>query len=278
VSARLASFLTPEVRLTKERIEGSRLSGAAFKREYLAEHEKAAVLAEFGGEGLVTDVVRTIGDGKEATVYLCRADPSTGVEYLAAKVYRAQKFRAFAGARSYARERGHHDARSARAIRAQTDKGRRLAHHDWIAWEWETLCRVHDAGADVPSPLACSDDAILMEYVGSGELQAPQLRHVELERARAAEVLRRLLRTVEIFLDCHLVHADLSAYNVLLSGDRPYVIDVPQAIDARTHPDPFPYLLRDVRNLERYFAPHGLDAGRFAEEAWRRYRRGGLGR
>jgi hypothetical protein len=82
--------------VSRERIEGSALSGAAFKREYLAERERAELIARFGGEGLLTDVIRTIGDGKEATVYSCRAHPSTGVEHLAAKVYRAQKFRAFA--------------------------------------------------------------------------------------------------------------------------------------------------------------------------------------
>jgi RIO kinase 1 len=264
--------------MSRDRIAGSSLSGAEFKREQLAGLERAEVLARFGGEGLVTDVVRTIGDGKEATVYLCRADPSTGVEWLAAKVYRAQKFRAFSGARSYARERGHHDARSARAMRAQTRKGRSLAHHEWIAWEWETLCRVHDAGADVPSPLACSDDAILMEYVGTAERAAPQLRHVDLDPAIAAQLFRRLLRNVEIFLGCDLVHGDLSAYNVLWADDRPWVIDVPQALDARRNGEAFAYLMRDVRNLERYFAPHGLSAGRFAEEAWSRYLRGMLGR
>jgi RIO kinase 1 len=117
-----------------------------------------------------------------------------------------------------------------------------------------------------------------MEYVGTAESAAPKLRQVELDRATAAELLARLLRNVEIFLDCHLVHGDLSAYNVLWADDRPWVIDLPQALDVRTHPDGFSYLLRDVRNLERYFAAHGLDAGRFPEEAWARYRRGLLGR
>ena len=63
--------------MSNERV-GSRLSGAEFKRVMLAEAEKAAVMAEFGGHGLVRDVVGVVGDGKEATVYLCEADPATG--------------------------------------------------------------------------------------------------------------------------------------------------------------------------------------------------------
>jgi RIO kinase 1 len=263
--------------MSKERI-GSSLSGAEFKRGMLHDLEQAEVLREFGGAGLVTEVLEVIGDGKEATVYRCRADPSTGVEYLAAKVYRAQKFRAFAGARVYAGERGSLDARAARAMRTKTRTGRRMAHHEWIAWEWETLCRLHDAGADVPNPLASTDDAILMEYVGDGDGAAPQLRHVELELPQARTLLERLLRNVELFLDCHLVHGDLSAYNVLWFDDRPWIIDVPQSVDLHSNRDGFHHLCRDVRNLERYFAPHGLSARDFARRAWARYLRGELGR
>ena len=91
---------------------GSRLSEPGFKREQLAEAEKAEVMAQFGGEGLVTDVLGMVGDGKEATVYLCAAHESVGVEYLAAKVYRADKFRAFRGGRTYAGERTALDSRS----------------------------------------------------------------------------------------------------------------------------------------------------------------------
>ncbi len=263
--------------MSKERI-GSTLSGAAFTRGMLADLEKSEVLAQFGGQGLISEVLGVIGDGKEATVYCCRADPSTGVELLAAKVYRAQKFRAFSGARRYAGDRVVLDERVGRAMKTKTDKGRRMAHHAWIEWEWETLCTLHDAGASVPNPLAASDDAILMEYMGDEEGAAPQLRHVDLEPARAKEALERLLQDVELLLDCHLVHGDLSAYNVLWWGDRPRIIDVPQSIDLHSSKNGYPHLRRDVQNLERYFARYGLSVGDFAESAWRRYQRGQLGR
>jgi len=263
--------------VSKERI-GSRLSGAEFKREQLEDLEISEVMAQFGGQGLISDVLGVIGDGKEATVYCCRADASTGVELLAAKVYRAKKFRAFGHTHGYAGDRVVLDARAGRAMKSRTEKGRRMAHHAWIEWEWETLCRLHDAGASVPNPLAASDDAILMEYVGDEAGAAPQLRHVELEPARAKEALERLLGDVELLLDCHLVHGDLSAYNVLWWGDRPRIIDVPQSIDLHSSRDGYPHLRRDVQNLQRYFARYGLSVGDFAESAWRRYQRGQLGR
>jgi RIO kinase 1 len=266
--------------LSKERI-GTRLSGARFTRGMLADLEKAEVLHQFGGQGLITDVEGVIGDGKEATVYACRAHESVGVEWLAAKVYRAAKFRAFTGARVYAGERavmGPGASRARRAMRKDTKVGKRLAHHEWISWEWETLCRLYDAGADVPEPLARSEDAILMELAADQDGPAPKLRFVELELDAAREVFERLKRNIEIFLDLHLVHGDLSAYNVLYANGRPWVIDVPQSIDLFHRTDGFQFLQRDVANLGRYFARYGLAMGDFAERIWARYRRGQLGR
>jgi RIO kinase 1 len=263
--------------LPKDKI-GSRLSVARFKRHQLAGFEQDEVLEAFGGRGLITNVVGVIGDGKEATVYCCEADPSTGVELLAAKVYRAQKFRAFERATLYAGERVVLDKRAARAMKARSKAGKRMAHHAWIEWEWETLCRLHDAGVSVPKPIARSEDAILMTYIGNEEGPAPQLRHVELDLATAREVWDRLLGDVELFLDCHLVHGDLSAYNVLFDGRRAWIIDLPQSVDLHASHDGYERLRRDVRNLETYFARYSLSAGNFVERVWQRYRRGELGR
>jgi RIO kinase 1 len=257
---------------------GSRLAGAQFTKGMLAEVETAEVLSQFGGQGLITEVLGVVGDGKEATVYLCQAHESVGVEYLAAKVYRASKFRAFRGGRVYAGERMPLSSRAKRAIRTKTSTGAQIAHQEWVAWEWETLCRLHDAGADVPEPLASSDDAILMEFVGDGDGAAPHLRRVELSQDQAKAVLDRLLRNIEIFLELHLVHGDLSAYNVLWWQEKAWIIDVPQSLNLHTHTGGFEYFARDVENLGRYFARYGLSCRDFASKAWRRYQRGEFGR
>jgi RIO kinase 1 len=254
----------------------SLVSGEGFLRGQLATLEKAEVLDQFGA--YVSDVLGVIGDGKEATVYSCAASESAGAPFLAAKVYRARKFRAFRGGNAYAGRRTPVGGRARRAIDAGTAKGREFAQHEWIAWEWQTLSRLHDAGASVPRPIARAPVAILMELIGDEGQGAPKLVHAELSLPQAREALDSLLRDVEDFLDHHLVHGDLSAYNVLWHEERPRVIDVPQAIELHGRPDGYLYLARDVANLERYFARYGLSARDFALRTWQRYQRGQLGR
>jgi RIO kinase 1 len=255
----------------------SLVSGEGFLRGQLGELEKAEVLDQFGGR-LVTDVLGVVGDGKEATVYACAAAESASRPFLAAKVYRAQKFRAFRGGQAYAGTRTPMNGRARRAIASHSQKGREFEQREWIAWEWQTLSRLHSVGASVPEPVARSSIAILMELIGDEGEGAPKLVHVELTPAQARSAFDSLLRDVEDFLDLHLVHGDLSAYNVLWHDDRPRIIDVPQAIDLHGRPDGFAYFDRDVSNLERYFARYGLSVRDFALRTWERYQRGQLGR
>jgi RIO kinase 1 len=71
--------------------------------------------------------------GKEATVYCCEAHPSTGVEYLAAKVYRPRMFRSLRNdaiyrfSRVQRDEQGqaeHGNSRRGSAATRKTEKGR----------------------------------------------------------------------------------------------------------------------------------------------------------
>ena len=53
------------------------------------------VLEPFFDEGWITELIRPVKSGKEATVYLCRAGERTGEELVAAKVYRSLHQRGF---------------------------------------------------------------------------------------------------------------------------------------------------------------------------------------
>jgi RIO kinase 1 len=65
---------------------------------------------------------------------------------------------------------------------------------------------------------------------------------------------------------------------MLYAGERLRVIDMPQAVDARTNPNARSLLERDVANVCRYFASQGADAepGTFTSDLWDVYARAEL--
>ncbi len=279
--------------MSEDRSE-ARLSQGAFKRKQLARLEKLDIRNTFGDyqwvevqprrwlatgtSRLVAGDAAVIGDGKEATVYRCPLEPETGIAFAAAKIYRAQKFRAFSKAAHYRQGAIVRDKRTARAIEKRTKRGRELAHGMWISGEWETINRLWDAGADVPEPFAHSTDGILMEYLGEEDAPAPQLLRVHLEGIELRRAFEDCVRNLEIFLACDRIHGDLSAYNILWWQDRIRIIDLPQATEASNNPDALVMLDRDVRNLGRYFERSGLsvDATAIATDLWQRWLRGKL--
>jgi hypothetical protein len=68
-------------------------------------------LATFYEDDLISDVLAVVKSGKEATVYCCAVHPSTGLDYVAAKVYRPRMFRSLRNDAVYRASRPQFDAR-----------------------------------------------------------------------------------------------------------------------------------------------------------------------
>lgn len=225
-------------------------------------------------DGLITEVLMPLKSGKEASVYLCRAVPgNTGHELLAAKVFKPRQARGFKDRSAYRHGMVILNGHDRRAFEAKTKYGRQFDEAVWRNHEYVTLQALFEAGADVPKPVASAEDGILMQYVGHEQAPAPQLRDVTLDSSEAREVFDRLMWNVELFLSRNLVHADLSAYNVLFWEGRVTVIDLPQAVDARTNMNSKSLLQRDIENLCRFFGRFGVhaDPERLTNELWRRF-------
>jgi len=239
-------------------------SGQAFEEPWLD---------EFYAEGLVTDILMPLKSGKEASVYLCRANPSTGERFYAAKVFRARRSRAFKDDSMYKHGRVITNARTRRAVQGKTRFGREMDHAFWIGQEFETLSLLFAAGADVPRPVYSCPTAILMQYVGDEAAPAPQLKDVRLERDEAGALFDRLMWNVELMLSINVIHGDLSPYNVLYQEGKATIIDLPQAVDPRTNANARHLLARDLDHLCRYFARFGVrtDAIKLASNLWRRF-------
>ena len=90
------------------------------------------------------------------------------------------------------------------------------------------------------------------------------LKDVELDQPE--EVAKQAIELVEKLLQAFIVHGDLSQYNLLYWNDKLFVIDFPQAVDFSSRVDRHirleeakPLLLRDLRNLQNYFAKYTVE-------------------
>lgn len=242
-------------------------------------------LHSFYDEHLITDVLAQVKGGKEASVYCCAADPTTGAELLAAKVYRPRQFRNLRNDKVYRDGRAiltsdgravkKSDHRILRAVGKKTAFGAQVQHTSWIMYEYTTMERLYQAGAAVPRPFAAADNAILMAYCGDERRAAPALNEVGLSAKVARPLLDEVLRNIELMLQHNLIHGDLSAYNILYWQGRAMLIDFPQVTDIRTNKQAEAILRRDITRVCEYFARQGVRANPAAimADIWERYGR-----
>jgi RIO kinase 1 len=234
------------------------------------ENEQYGSFGYFIDEGLISDVVRIVKTGKEASVHLCRANPSTGEDLLALKLYHPLDRRDFRDESLYRDGEWIKERRVRVALEKRTRFGREVQGSIWVNREWETLRTLSDGGAPVPRPIAATDDAILMTYIGDDDSAAPQLRSIRPDRVEAEELFGQLMRAVEMMLFRNVIHGDLSPYNALVWDGRVTVIDLPQAVDPRKNRHAEALLERDVTRICEHFERYGVRSSpsRIAADLW----------
>jgi len=234
-----------------------------------------------------SDVVRLVKGGKEASVYQCLTSPASPAEekYLAAKVYRPRRFRNLRNDYIYREGRAELDDSGneiidegmLKAIQQRSDYGRQVMHTSWLEHEFNTMKLFSDAGADVPRPYARGNNAILMEFIGDGDMAAPTLNAVELDQVEARILFERVLFNIEIMLANERVHADLSAFNILYWQGDIMLIDFPQAISPFENRNAYSIFKRDLRRVCEYFTRQGVEVKdhELARKLWQshKYRR-----
>ncbi len=249
-------------------------------------HEEGWLLDSIRGfyeEALISDVLAMVRGGKEATVYRCAADPSTGAALLAAKVYRPRQYRnlrndaLYRGGREILTAGGNavrsDDHRTMCAIGKKSAYGKQVTHTSWLTHELVFMQQLHEAGGAVPKPYAGSENAILMTYIGDEQIAAPTLNHIRLEKDEAGYVFEEIIRNVKLMLTHNLIHGDLSAYNILYWDEEITLIDFPQVVNAANNDMAYTILLRDVQRICEYFALQGLqrDPSTVTQDLWQRY-------
>jgi RIO kinase 2 len=183
---------------------------------------KAGVIASFG---------QTIGVGKEAEVYNALSPDG---KTIAIKFHRLGRisFRQTRRKRGYTRE-----------------------HSTWLFQshlaaekEFQALQLVYKNGVSVPEPISHNRHVIAMGIIEGGELS--KWRKI----TNPKRVLKEILRNVrKAYLKAHVIHGDLSEYNIILKPDMHIlIIDWPQYV-MTDHPNAREMLLRDIENVLTFF-------------------------
>jgi RIO kinase 1 len=123
----------------------------------------------------------------------------------------------------------------------------------WAEKEQRNLNRIRRAGIACPEVLACKRNVLVMSLAGRNGRAAPRLKDVT-QGVDWGNIYQQVLLCIRnMFIDCKLVHGDMSEYNLLLDGDLVVVIDVSQSVGI-DHPRSLEFLKRDCLNLNNFFS------------------------
>lgn len=199
------------------------------------------------GHGL--KIFSEIKKGKEAILYKGFFDQKV----VAIKVYIDPEQRAFKETGEYLEGKYYQRSSHKKAIAKGGKFGKKKRHENWIKREFYTISELYKRGADVPQPLLQIENGMIMEYFGDSVESAPRLIDVDLSEKEANIFFEIILKNIKLFWNAGIVHGDLSPYNILWWNNKPIIIDFPQSIDIRTHPNPLKILERDLANIIKHF-------------------------
>lgn len=136
-------------------------------------------------------------------------------------------------------------------------KNRRDIIEEWARKEYRNLGLLHKAKVRAPDPIKCIHNVLIMSYIGDATKPAPMLKDVLLKNPQ--KVYDELMVFIRRMYQKQIVHADLSAFNILMFRQKPYIIDIGQGV-LLDHPASGEFLKRDIHNICTYFKKYGIDS------------------
>ena len=184
---------------------------------------KAGVIGSFG---------QTLGVGKEADVYDALSPDG---KRIAVKFHRLGR----PSFRQTRRKRGYVQEHSTWLFQS----------HLAAEKEFQAMKIVYKNGVSVPEPIRQNRHVIAMGMIEGGELS----KYKDIDRPQ--KILKEVLRNVRnAYLKAHVIHADLSEYNIILKPDgHILIIDWPQYV-MTDHANAKELLKRDLKNVLAFFS------------------------
>jgi RIO kinase 1 len=134
-------------------------------------------------------------------------------------------------------------------------KNRRDIIEEWAKKEFKNLDLLYRTKVRVPAPLKRLNNILVMEYIGDENKAAPMLKDVLLRNPE--KIFNEIMTFITRMYKARIVHADLSAFNILMFRQKPYIIDVGQAV-LLDHPTAMEFLKRDIHNIVQYFKKYEI--------------------
>ena len=134
--------------------------------------------------------------------------------------------------------------------------------HIWAEKELHNLLKMRKHGLRVPEPVMLKKHVLVMQLIGTDGKPAPKLKEAQLSYAELELAYDQIVEMLKILYNkCHLVHADLSEYNILWHEQECWFIDVSQSVEPN-HPHGLEFFMRDCTNIVDFFNKKGLDVGK----------------
>jgi len=128
----------------------------------------------------------------------------------------------------------------------------------WAEKEMRNLTRMHKAGIPCPEVVLLRKHILVMSFIGEAQNPAPKLKDAKLTSNQFKMAYDQCVAMMcTMYQQCHLIHADLSEYNMLWHDNQVWYIDVSQSVEP-IHAHSLEFLYRDCHNVVKFFTARGV--------------------
>ena len=136
-------------------------------------------------------------------------------------------------------------------------RGKRNIIFSWVQREYRNLLKAREANVSVPTPSTFSNNVLVLEFIGDDGIFAPKLKDGVPKNPK--EFFEKIIANMKRLHKAGLVHADLSAFNILNLNEEPVFIDFSQCSTYESS-RAIEFIERDVRNICTFFNKIGYKA------------------
>ncbi|MCD6547025.1 MAG: serine protein kinase RIO [Nanoarchaeota archaeon] len=198
---------------------------------------------KLSNDGYIDYFIGPISTGKEANVFLAKNPEG---ESIAVKIYRIET--------SNFKNMWKYIAGDERF--SNVKKRRRDIVFAWARKEFKNLELAKRAKASAPEPIACRNNVLVMEFIGTNNIPAPIAKIAPPKKPETW--FKKIFKDIKrLYQKANLVHGDLSEYNILNNKEKPVLIDFGQGV-LFDHPNANQMLMNDVKNIANWLKKLGL--------------------